>query len=58
VSADKVALKEHYDEYSCMRQKNCIKDLLEGARLLDEQDIQGLAEYLLDHAVTTLNYAD
>lgn len=52
--SDVKAVNSHYDGDACMRQKHCVKELLEGARLLDEQDLEGLSLYLLDHKVVLL----
>ena len=54
ITLDSKALEEHYDKNSLMRQTACVKDLLEGARFLDEQDIDGLNMYLLDHKVSLI----
>ena len=44
---DLEAIKAYYDEHACLRQKDCVQDLLENVRYLDEQDQEGLHSFLL-----------
>ena len=44
-------IESHYDKDSGMRDQSLVKDLLNGAKFLDEQDVEGLNVYLIDHKV-------
>ena len=52
VFEDPESIENHYDEHSYMRQKKCVKDLLESVRYLDEQDQEGFNTFLLQHSVS------
>ncbi len=45
------SIVSHYDSHACMRNKHGVKSLLRGIKLLDEQDLIGLAELQLDKTV-------
>ena len=44
-------IESHYDKDSGMRNQSLVKDLINGAKFLDEQDVEGLNVYLIDHKV-------
>ena len=58
---DLEAIKAYYDEHACLRQKDCVQDLLENVRYLDEQDQEGLHSFLLfqkNHHRSTTSFDD
>lgn len=55
LTCDNQSIEKNYDVPSGMRSKNCVKALLECARFLDEQDMDGLNSFQLDFKVWTLS---
>ena len=51
ITSDIGDIESHYDKDSGMRNQSLVKDLINGAKFLDEQDVEGLNVYLIDHKV-------
>ena len=49
-------LEQNYDAPSCMRSRTFVKALLECARFLDEQDLDGLNSFQLDFHVMMFHF--
>ena len=48
-------IESHYDKDSGMCNQSLVQDLINGAKFLDEQDVEGLNVYLIDHKVIFRN---
>ena len=51
-------LEQNYDAPSCMRSRTFVKALLECARFLDEQDLDGLNSFQLDFHVMMFHFTN